>query len=100
VQEIKTRSIKLELIRAKIGKRYCRFCGKELLITIVGAEYVDGKDGQGDYSELPYDKDTGKRRYGLKFECPKYKFWNLFSQHDIYCEISNGEIAKIIEEKE
>ena len=94
MSKIKIKPIEIELIKKKVGKKYCAWCGKKLLITIVGAEYV--RNGEVDWEEK-YDEETGKRRHALHYECPNERWWNLFSNHYDYYELFDKEMEEIIE---
>jgi hypothetical protein len=70
-------------------KRYCSFCGEQLIELLEGAEknmMYYGHDQVGPFDSR-YDEKTGQRNYCYRYICPKWKriFFGLFySSHDNY----------------
>ena len=75
----------------KEEKKYCGFCGKEMLKNLIGAETNMIRYCPWDYggASLPfasaYNVDTGERQYCRVYVCPDWKnsFFNS-SPHDRY----------------
>ena len=58
-------------------KRYCRHCGKEMIMKVVGAEKLERFNA--DYSYHPYAKyngKTGKRQYVYLYKCSSSRWYN------------------------
>ncbi len=70
--------------------KYCSYCGKKCVRSLVGAETVKVLECIGYepmYFQLAsaFDEKTGKRNYAEKFTCPDYnkkKWYQIFSPHD------------------
>lgn len=78
----------MEKGKIDMEKSYCGLCGRELIMAIVGAEQV----GESRYSEK-----TGKRCYAIKYQCPNYKWYFVFSGHQVYYKtLSDEEAERII----
>jgi hypothetical protein len=73
-------------------KRYCSYCGSEMIRTLIYAEQnMIGISCAGDWAEFPiahaYDKKTGKRNFSPFYKCPNYenkKWYQVCSPHDSY----------------
>jgi len=73
----------------KPKRRYCSYCGTQMITILKGAE--NNMMFYGDVPSIPfaqpYNKITGKRNYCFNYICPEWKkkLWGLFySQHDNY----------------
>ena len=72
------------------AKRYCSYCGIQMIETMHGAEtnHVSyGPECGTMRLASPYDEKTGQRNYCYKYTCSKWKkkCWGLFySDHDNY----------------
>jgi len=60
---------------------YCRKCGALLVKSMVPAEKyrVDSFGAGVTHPYHPYDRDTGKRQFVMKYTCPNKSF---FTSHD------------------
>jgi hypothetical protein len=78
--------------RAKIEKRFCSYCGKQMITYLRPAEENEIWLYPGDVKTIyayPYDSKTGKRNYCPYWICPDYKvkkWYQIFSPHDSYFE--------------
>ena len=70
--------------------KFCSYCGREMLLSLAGAE--TNMMFYGDVPTIPlsgkYDKRTGKRNCCFKYKCPDYKNKKWYeiggSPHDDY----------------
>lgn len=69
-------------------KKYCSYCGREMIEEIVGAELYKRPSlihGEIYYPYSAFNENTGKRNLIKKYSCPKAKkFFSIF-YHDVYC---------------